>query len=144
MVGHIVSKNGVATDPKKLNMISKLHFHTANKALWGFLGMVGYYQKFIHMFATKTHLLTRFLHEDAPTPMEDEASKCAFKQLKSILQATLILQTLDWKKPFLAYYDASWEAVENTLSQLDENGHDHPIHLACKQLTSIEKNYTMT
>ncbi len=32
----------------------------------------------------------------------------------------------------------------STLSQLDENGHDHPIHFACRQLTSIEKNYTMT
>jgi hypothetical protein len=29
----------------------------------------------------------------------------------------------------------------NTLSQLDENGHDHPIHFASKQLTSTEKNY---
>ncbi len=32
----------------------------------------------------------------------------------------------------------------STLSQLDENGHDHPIHFASRQLTSAEKNYTMT
>jgi hypothetical protein len=32
----------------------------------------------------------------------------------------------------------------STLSQLDENGHDHPIHFANKQLTSVEKNYTTT
>jgi len=38
--------------------------------------MVGYYKRFIHMFATKTRPLTRFLHEDALTPMEVEASKC--------------------------------------------------------------------
>ncbi len=43
MVGHIVSKNGVATDPKKLDRISKLPFPTTKKALQGFLGMVGYY-----------------------------------------------------------------------------------------------------
>jgi len=36
------------------------------------------------------------------------------------------------------------EAVGNTLSQLDENGHDHPIHFVSRQLTSTEKNYTMT
>jgi hypothetical protein len=34
--------------------------------------------------------------------------------------------------------------VGSTLSQLDENGHDHPIHFANKQLTSAEKNYILT
>jgi hypothetical protein len=34
--------------------------------------------------------------------------------------------------------------VGGTLSQLDENGHDHPIHFDSRQLTSIKKNYTVT
>jgi len=58
MVGHIVSKNGVATDPKELDRISNLPFPTTKKALQGFLGMVGYYRKFIHMFVAKTRPLT--------------------------------------------------------------------------------------
>jgi hypothetical protein len=82
MVGHIVSKNGVATDPEKLDTISKLFFPITKKTLWGFLGMVGYYQRLIHMFVAKTRPLAWFLREDAPTPMENEVSKCAFKQLK--------------------------------------------------------------
>jgi len=82
MVEHFVSKNGVATDPEKLGTISKLFFPITKKTLWGFLGKVGYYQRLIHMFVAKTRPLTRFMREDAPTPMEDEASKCAFKQLK--------------------------------------------------------------
>jgi hypothetical protein len=69
MVGHIVSKDGVATNPEKLDRISKLPFPTMKKALRGFLGMVGYYRRFIHMFATKTRPLTRFLREDALAPM---------------------------------------------------------------------------
>jgi len=143
MVGHIVSKDGVATNPEKLDRISKLPFPTTKKALRGFLGMVGYYHRFIHMFATKARPLTRFLREDAPALMEDEMSRWAFEQLKLALQVTPILRTPDWNKPFLVYCDASGEAVGNTLSQLDENGHDHPIHFANKQLTSTEKNYTM-
>jgi hypothetical protein len=74
-----VSKDGVATDPKKLDRISKLPFPTTKKALRGFLGMVGYYRRFIHMFAAKACLLTRFLHEDELAPMEDEVSKRAFE-----------------------------------------------------------------
>jgi len=58
MVGHIVSKDGVATNLEKLDRISKLPFPTTKKALQGFLGMVGYYRRFIHMFATKTCPLT--------------------------------------------------------------------------------------
>jgi hypothetical protein len=76
MVGHIVSKNGVATDPEKFDKISKLPFPTTKRALQGFLGMAGYYRRFIHMFAAKARPLTRFLRDDAPTPMEDDASKC--------------------------------------------------------------------
>jgi hypothetical protein len=43
MVGHIVSKNDVGTNPKKLDRISNLPFPTTKKALRCFLGMVGYY-----------------------------------------------------------------------------------------------------
>jgi hypothetical protein len=60
MVGHIVSKDGVATDPEKLDRISKLPFPTTRKALRSFLGMEGYYHRFIHMFTTKARPLTRF------------------------------------------------------------------------------------
>ncbi len=71
-------------------------------------------------------------------------SKRAFEQLKSALQVAPILQTPDWNKPFLVYCDASGEAMGSTLSQLDENGHDHPIHFASRQLTSAKKNYIVT
>ncbi len=111
MVGHIVSKDGVATDPEKLDTISKLPFPTTKKALRGFLGMVGYYRRFIHMFTTKARPLTRFLCEDAPALLEDEVSRRAFEQLKLALQVAPILQTPDWNKPFVVYCDASGEAV---------------------------------
>jgi len=86
MVGHIVLKNAVATNLEKFDKILKLPFLIIKKALRNFLGMVGYYQRFIHMFVAKTRPLTRFLREDARTPMEDETSKCAFEQFKSNLQ----------------------------------------------------------
>jgi hypothetical protein len=58
MVGHIVSKDGVATNLEKFDRISKLPFPTTKKALRGFLRMVGYYCRFIHMFAAKARPLT--------------------------------------------------------------------------------------
>jgi hypothetical protein len=50
--------DGVTTDFQKLDRISKLFFPTTKKALQVFLEMVGYYQRFIHMFMTKTCPLT--------------------------------------------------------------------------------------
>jgi len=85
MIGHIVSKDGVATNPKKVDRISKFPFPTTKKTFLGFLRMVGYYRRFVHIFATKTRPLTRFLRENAPAPMEDEMSRRAFEQLKSAL-----------------------------------------------------------
>jgi hypothetical protein len=58
VVGHIVSKDGVAIDFEKLDRISKLLFPTTKKTLQVFLEMVGYYQRFIHMFMTKACPLT--------------------------------------------------------------------------------------
>jgi len=72
------------------------------------------------------------MREDAPTPMEDETSKHAFEQFKLAFQATSIFRTPDWNKPFLIYCDASRKVVGNTLSQLDGNGHDHPIHFTSR------------
>ncbi len=106
--------------------------------------MVGYYRRFIHMFVPKARPSTRLLREDAPALMEDRVSKRAFEQLKSALQVAPILRTPEWNKPFLVYCDASGEAVGSTLSQLDENGHDHPIHFASRKLISAEKNYIVT
>ncbi len=83
------------TNPEKLDTISRLPFPTTKKALRGFLGMVGYYRRFIHMFVTKARPLTRFLHEDAPALMEDGVSRRAFEQLKSALQVAPILRTPD-------------------------------------------------
>jgi hypothetical protein len=61
IVGHIVSKDGVIIDLEKLDRISKLPFPTTKKTLQGFLGMVSYYRRFIHMFVAKTRPLIGFL-----------------------------------------------------------------------------------
>jgi len=58
MVGHIVSKNGITRHLKKFDRISKLPFPITKKAFQIFLGMVGYYKRFIHMFAAKKPPLT--------------------------------------------------------------------------------------
>jgi hypothetical protein len=96
------------------------------------------------MFVIKTCPLTQFLQKGALAPMENEALKHGFESFKSTFQAAPTLWTQNWNKPFLIYCDAFRKAMGNTLSQLNENGHNHPIYFATKQITSLEKNYIMT
>jgi hypothetical protein len=96
------------------------------------------------MFKPKAHPLSQFLQKVTPTPMEDEPSKHAFEQFKLKFQATPILWPPNWNKPFLIYSDASRKVMGSTLSQLEENGHDHPIHFASRQLISTKNNNIVT
>jgi len=62
--------------------------------------------------------------------------------LKEKLTSFLCLLPPDWNKPFHVYCDVSEVVVGSALCQPNENGKDHPIAFASKQLTNVECNYT--
>jgi hypothetical protein len=77
-LGHCVKRWG-SHKFQSLIRFQDFFFPPQKKPFEVFLGVVGYYQRFIHMFAAKTCPLTWFLWEDAPTSIEDETSKHAFE-----------------------------------------------------------------
>ncbi len=64
--------------------------------------------------------------------------------LKEKLATFPCLLPPDWNKPFHVYCDASEVAVSSALCHPNEDGKDHPIAFARKQLTNVERNYTIT
>ena len=88
--------------------------------------------------------LTRFLKDNSPLSQATPDALEAFDKLKQALISAPILRTPNWEKPFFIFTDASGEGVDATLAQLDEEGYDHPIHYASRQLTSAKMNYTVT
>ena len=144
LVGHIVSKQGVATDPDKIAIIASLPIPTTVTEVKGFLGHAGYYRRFIFRYSVIALPLTELLKVTDSPPVWTNACTEAFNTLKKKLITAPILVAPNWEKDFEVYVDASNVAIGAVLSQKDEKGHDHPIYFASRQLVQAERNYTVT
>ncbi|MCH85308.1 hypothetical protein A2U01_0006152, partial [Trifolium medium] len=82
-LGHIVSSQGVHVDPSKLEAMVKLPIPTTVKQLRGFLGLIGYYHRFIANYASIATPLTDLLRHDAFAWTDSAAS--AFTALKQAM-----------------------------------------------------------
>jgi hypothetical protein len=79
-LGHIVSRNGVSADPTKLRAVSDWPTPKNVKALRGFLGLTGYYRKFIPDYGKFCHPLTQLTRKDGFS--WSNVAEAAFHKLK--------------------------------------------------------------
>lgn len=127
-LGHIISARGLATDPTKIQSISSWPVPTNVRALRGFLGLVGYYRKFIKHFGLIARPLNDLLRKDSLfiwTSVHDSA----FSSLKAALSSAPVLGIPDFTQPFHLETDASGSGVGAVLLQ---NG--HPLAFISKAL----------
>ena len=96
------------------------------KQVRAFLGLAGYYRRFLPDYAgkVKTDLTQKHLPDSVVWTRECDT---AFKDLKEALSSQPILRNPDFQCPFLLQTDASEYAVGAVLSQLDADGYEHPI-----------------
>ena len=141
-LGHIISKEGVRPDPRKLKAVQDFPTPTTQKNIQQFLGLVGYYRRFVPDFTTKAKPLINLLGKGIKFKWTEEQDQ-SFKQLRNELCQQPILQYPDFSKPFIVTTDASDYAIGAVLSQ-GEIGNDLPIAYASRSLNKPEKNYSAT
>lgn len=139
-LGHVVTPEGVKPNPSKIDAIKQWPLPRNEKELRGFLGVLGYYRKFIKDFAKIAKPLTQALRKEE-TIQHTKEFLSAFERCKSILTSSHVLTYPDFSKPFVLTTDASKYAIGAVLSQ-GPIGYDRPISFASRTLTKTEENYS--
>jgi len=114
-LGHMISGVGVAVDKKKVQAVLNWPIPKTVKALRGFLGLAGYYRRFICGFGKIARPLNNMLK--ARNFKWTTKSSEAFKRLQEALTSAPVLTMPDFDQPFVIKCDASEKGIGVVLSQ---------------------------
>lgn len=145
-VGFIFSTDGIKPNENKIDVINKYPVPKTIKDLRAFLGLMGYYRRFVKDFAKIAKPLTNILRGKGSDTSKKKITldlheiEC-FNKMKQVLSSSDILIYPDFNKPFILTTDASNFAIGSVLSQ-GELGKDKPIHFASRTLSRTEEKYS--
>lgn len=146
-LGFVISKNGITTNPQKVEAIQKFPPPTTLKELRSFLGLAGYYRRFIRDYAKLANPLTSLLRGEEGRISKNASNKVkinlnekaidAFNKIKnSLMSRDVILSFPNFDKEFELTTDASQYAIGAVLSQDGK-----PITFLSRTLNQTEENY---
>lgn len=142
-VGHQISQGQINPNPEKVKAIHEASPPKTKKQVRAFLGMVGYYRKFIPNFAQLAVPLTDLTKKRRPNQVEwGSPQDKAFRALKERLMEAPILKMPDLSKPMILRMDASKEGIGAVLLQEFENETWH-VAYASRKLLAREQNYAV-
>ena len=142
-LGHIVSKEGIETDPKKIEAIKKWPVFKMVTEVRSFLGFTNYYCKFIPQYAQVAKPLNQLVSGDNANKKKtlvNWTSECqdAFEHLKCLCSQTPILAYADYMKPLWLHTDTSESGLGAVLYQQQTNGTEGVIAYANRTLPQSE------
>ena len=146
-LGHLVSGKGIRPLPEKLDSIKKMPAPTTPKENKQFLGLVGYYRKFIPRFADIARPMTNLTKQDFPFEWAVQC-QAAFELLKEAIITSPILKYPDPNKGYTLFTDASkyaWACVLTQEYQYEKGGKEykinHPITFASGLFKGSQMNW---
>lgn len=142
-VGHVISEGNVAMDPGKLGRIHEAPRPQTKRQVRAFLGLIGYYRRFVPSFAERAVPLTDLTKKGQPNLVRwEDAQERAFTQLRDMLTQAPILRLPNLNKRFIVQTDASDTGVGAALLQ-EYEGDIFPVIYASKKLLPRERRYSV-
>eukprot|EP00253_Pinus_taeda_P025310 PITA_25310 len=141
MLGHTISQPGLQVDPNKIAIIQKVPPPQKVRDVQSFLGLAGYYRRFIKDFSKLASPLFSLLGKDVEFKWTDDCQG-ALDELKYNLVSAPILRGPNWALPFHIDTDASNKAIGAALGQVEEKL-PYTIYFVSKTLSKAEMNYTV-
>jgi hypothetical protein len=134
-LGHVILKGGMSVDPSKVQDVLSWNAPTSVSDIRSFLGLAGYYRRFIEGFSKISMPMTELLKKDKKFKWIS-ACEASFQELKKRLTTAPILVMPDMEKPFSIYCDASGQGLGCVLMQ-----DSHVVAYASRQLRKHEAHY---
>jgi hypothetical protein len=134
-LSHVISKGGIAVDPGNVKNVLDWEVPHTMKEVCSFLGLAGYYRRFIKNFSKIAKPLTSLLEKVVDFSWTNER-QMAFDELKKRLTTAPVLTLPDQSKRFTVYCDASKDGLRCVLMQ-----ECRVIAYASRQLRQHELNY---
>ncbi|KAL0534150.1 hypothetical protein IC582_028434 [Cucumis melo] len=134
-LGHVVSKAGVSVDPAKIEAVTGWTRPSTVSEVRSFLGLAGYYRRFVENFSRIATPLTQLTRKGAPF-VWSKACEDSFQNLKQKLVTAPVLTVPDGFGSFVIYSDASKKGLGCVLMQQGK-----VVAYASRQLKSHEQNY---
>ncbi|GJW53987.1 putative reverse transcriptase domain-containing protein [Tanacetum coccineum] len=135
-LGHVINNKGVHIDPVKVEAIRNWSAPTIPKEVRQFLGLAGYYRRFIEGFSLISKPLTKLTQKNKKYEWGTEEDE-AFQTLKQKLCSAPILALPEGNENFIVYCNASHKGYGDVLMQREK-----VIAYASRQLKKHEENYT--
>jgi len=142
-LGHVIGIHGLSPCRDIITKINDAPRPETVKQLRSFLGLLGYYRRFIPNFAEIATPLTDLTTKGRPHKLEwEDAQEVSFNTLKRYVISPPVLKSPDFDKPFCLQTDASQLGIGAVLFQEADDGTKHPIAFASKKLLPREMNYS--
>ena len=142
-LGHIVSAEGITTDPSKTEAVAKWPTPQSRREVQQFLGLANYYRRFVKNFAAIAGPLQRLTEKNSNFEWTIECQH-AFDKLRACLVSSPVLSYPDYSRRFVLDTDASDTGIGAVLSQVKDDGSEVVTAYASRSLSRPERRYCVT